>query len=534
LTIDGAPESNLFVTGSPAEHHFAPVEFTEEFDCSRCCLGDHSAENLNLLVELFQAIPDFASLFAKEREVLLIALFFPAGMLDLAHDLDVLPMNLDEIGTDSLEERAPRLDLWQFQSWQRRCHLCSLFFCRQPRELAASFGRTQSALGSESNSPGQGLYSASVGAPRLGRRYVPDLHFFPPRRGSGSEVPLRAPMVDCPHTCCNAGDAVIVPADFLFRRVSWGENPPREGTNTVNSGQQQEFGSKFGRWQVLTLPCGGLSLDGGAMFGSVPRVLWQKLISPDEEHRIPLAMRLLLIRDLDGDRLVLVDTGLGDKEDPSFCDRFAVEEPGGNGGTPLERALATVGVEARQVTDLVLTHLHFDHGGGVSRKSADGTYEPAFPSARHWLQRSNLETAREPSRRERASYLPRNVDPLADVDLELLDGDEEIFPGISVERCDGHTLGMQTLRLEGGGRVLRYLADLAPTSHHLRLAFTMGYDICATTVLAEKERTLRAAHEEEALLVLEHDPVVAVSTIVDRGGKRVPGEAGVIEGSPEG
>lgn len=302
----------------------------------------------------------------------------------------------------------------------------------------------------------------------------------------------------------------------------------------MDSCSPREHRPEFGRWQVLTLPCGGLHLDGGAMFGSVPRVLWQNFISPDDQHRIPLKMRLLLIREIDGDRVILVDTGVGDKEGASFRDRFSIDEPPGESGTPLERALNSAGSSPAEITDVVITHLHFDHGGGVTRLADDGSVEPAFPRARHWLQRANLDTAREPNPRERASYLSENVVPLLDVDLELLDGEEEIFPGIRVEPSDGHTLGMQTLRLEGGGRVLRYLADLAPTSHHLRAAFTMGYDICAMTVLAEKERTLTAAIEEEALLVLEHDPVVAVSSVTEKRGKLGPGEPGVISGSPEG
>ena len=271
----------------------------------------------------------------------------------------------------------------------------------------------------------------------------------------------------------------------------------------------------LGDWSVRTFRSGGLALDGGAMFGSVPRPMWERLVPPDAHHRIPLALRLLVLENRAENRLVLVDGGMGDKEDEAFRERFAVEGP------PLRAALTEAGIDPEAITDVIVTHLHFDHVGGLTRKEGDGKVVPTLPNARHFLQLRNRENCLAPNPRERASYLRDNIDPLSEIDLELIDGDEEILPGVRVERSDGHTFGMQTVRVEGGGKVLRYLADLAPTHHHIRLPFTMGYDMCAQTVMEEKGRMIAAAREEEATLVFEHDPVVVAATLVEERGRVV-------------
>jgi glyoxylase-like metal-dependent hydrolase (beta-lactamase superfamily II) len=228
-----------------------------------------------------------------------------------------------------------------------------------------------------------------------------------------------------------------------------------------------------------------------------------------------MALRILVLEHIPSRRLVLVDGGIGDKEDAAFRERFAVEGP------PLVEALVAGGYDPARVTDIVLTHLHFDHAGGFTRREPGGAVVPTFPAARHFLQASNRETALAPHPRERASYFAENVLPLADVALELVDGDAEVLPGIRVERTDGHTIGMQTVRIEGGGRVARYLADLAPTHHHVRIPYTMGYDMCARTLMEEKERLFAAAREEEAVLLFEHDATVAAATLVEERGKIV-------------
>ncbi len=241
--------------------------------------------------------------------------------------------------------------------------------------------------------------------------------------------------------------------------------------------------------------------------------MWERLIAPDALHRIPLALRLLLLEHATDGRTVLVDGGVGDKEDDAFRDRFAVDGP------TLPAALREIGVDPGTVTDVVMTHLHFDHAGGLTHRDASGTLVPTLPHARHFLQVSNRDNCLAPNPRERASYLRENLDPLTDIALELVDGDAEIFPGVRVERSDGHTVGMQTVRVEGGGRVVRYLADLAPTHHHMRLPFTMGYDMCTQTVMDEKARLIAAAREEEAILIFEHDPVVVAARLVEERGR---------------
>jgi glyoxylase-like metal-dependent hydrolase (beta-lactamase superfamily II) len=286
-----------------------------------------------------------------------------------------------------------------------------------------------------------------------------------------------------------------------------------------------DFPLQLGDWRLDLLECGRFALDGGAMFGSVPRLLWENLIPPDPQHRIPLAMRLLLLRHRTANHIVLVDAGIGAKFDPRFQEMFAVQNPPAPRAssplesTPLAGVLASAGVRVVEVTHVVLTHLHFDHAGGATVR-AGGDVVPQFPRAEHFLQRANLDEARAPNPRERASYLADNVEPLASAArLTLLDGAAEVLPGLSVEPSDGHTRGLHTLRVEGGGRAVYYVADLAPTSHHVHLPYTMGYDLCVRTILEEKRRLWDRAIAEEAIIVFEHDPYVRCGRMEVEGGR---------------
>ncbi len=280
---------------------------------------------------------------------------------------------------------------------------------------------------------------------------------------------------------------------------------------------QQEI--VLGPWRAQFLECGTLALDGGAMFGSVPRVLWEKMIPPDAAHRIPLAMRLVLLRHASGSPVVLVDSGVGDKIDVRFRQMFDVRLPtAAPGRTPLEATLAAAGVAPESVTHVILTHLHFDHGGGATRRDGERVV-PVFPRAEHFLQRRNWDTARSPNARERASYLPENVEPLAAARLELLGGPAEVLPGISVLLSEGHTAGLQMVRVEGGERSLYFVADLAPTHHHVHLPFCMGYDLCVRTILEEKAALWPRIAAENGILVFEHDPSVAAATLERTGEK---------------
>lgn len=262
---------------------------------------------------------------------------------------------------------------------------------------------------------------------------------------------------------------------------------------------------QVGRFRVRTVEAGTFRLDGGAMFGSVPRTLWEKRQAPDALNRILLATRLLWIEEEGaGGRRVLVDTGNGQKFDERFREIFAIESrPPGEWGLPLD-----------DLTDVVLTHLHFDHAGGVTRRSGDGTaLEPSFPGARVHLQRANLDNARDPWERERASYLPENFEPLATADLHLVEGPAELLPDLRVEVADGHTIGLQWLLVGSGEGAVAYPADLIPTSSHLHLPWIMGYDRCAETTYREKRRFLERAVAGRWVVVFEHDPEISAATI---------------------
>jgi glyoxylase-like metal-dependent hydrolase (beta-lactamase superfamily II) len=237
-----------------------------------------------------------------------------------------------------------------------------------------------------------------------------------------------------------------------------------------------------------------LRLDGGAMFGSVPKTIWSRAIQPDAENCIPLVSRSLLIKG--GGRTILVDLGCGEKWSEKQRAIFAIAN------TPADR----LPFDRDSVTDVILTHLHFDHAGGVSfRAEGDGELQLSFPRAKHYLQRANLELAKSPSIRERASYLKDNIDPLADSDLVLIDGSREILPGIFAHRIDGHTMGQQWIEIADDKQPVYFPSDLIPTAHHLPLPYIMGYDMCPRESLKEREMFLELASTRSALVVFQHD-----------------------------
>ncbi len=266
---------------------------------------------------------------------------------------------------------------------------------------------------------------------------------------------------------------------------------------------------QLGAFRCHALEAGLQRLDGGAMFGVVPKPLWEKRIAPDPRNRIPLAMRCLLIEHPEG--LVLIDTGLGNKEDPKFLDIYGVENQGTTGPTQLEDALAEAGHRAEDVTWVINTHLHFDHAGGNTR--ADGRSGGqvgavlSFPSATYVVQRGDLEFARNANERTRASYLPHNYEPVAQAGrFKLLEGDSAILPGISTRLVPGHVPFLQGVLLESGGETLFYLADLMPTRHHLPLPWIMGYDVEPLRTLESKRALVATALKGGWTLFFEHDP----------------------------
>ncbi|MGD0484141.1 MAG: MBL fold metallo-hydrolase [Gemmatimonadales bacterium] len=275
-----------------------------------------------------------------------------------------------------------------------------------------------------------------------------------------------------------------------------------------------------GRLTCWTLDAGLQRLDGGAMFGVVPKPLWQRHIAPDERNRIPLALRCLLVEHPDG--LVLVDTGIGNKEGSKFLDIYGVENAGtaGEGPTRLEDALAAAGFRPDDVHWVINTHLHFDHAGGNTVRRPDGSVDLAFPEAFYVMQRRELDFAAHPNERTQASYLPPNFAPVAASGrLRLVDGETEVLPGILLLPTPGHVPYHQSVVVRDGGEAACFLADLVPTAAHLPAPWIMGYDLEPLVTLATKKAVLGRAARDEWQLVFEHDAAVARARIATDGGQ---------------
>ena len=267
--------------------------------------------------------------------------------------------------------------------------------------------------------------------------------------------------------------------------------------------------------RVRTVDAGRVMLDGGAMFGVVPKPLWTRQISADERNRIPLAMRCLLVET--GGKVVLVDTGLGTKEDERFQEIYGVR----NAGRPtrLEDSLRALDVEPEDVDLVISTHLHFDHAGGSTTLCDDGAIRPSFSRARHLIRRGEWEFAHGMNERVKASYLPTAFAPLEAAGVvEFLDEDAEVAPGVSVFRTPGHTPYHQSVVVRAGEHTVFYAADLAPTNAHLKLPWIMGYDVDPLVTLESKRAWLTRAGAENWHIVLCHDPRVATGVAHPREG----------------
>ena len=268
-----------------------------------------------------------------------------------------------------------------------------------------------------------------------------------------------------------------------------------------------------GRLQCHALEGGMQRLDGGAMFGVVPKPLWERRIVPDERNRIPLALRCLLVEHDDGP--VLIDTGLGNKETAKFKDIYGVENEGRTGRTCLEDALAERGYRPEDVRWVINTHLHFDHAGGNTFRDPDGSVALSFPRARYVVQKGELDFASHTNERTAASYLAPNF---ATVPFTLLDGEAEVLPGLRSVPTPGHVPYHQSILVESGGERACFLADVVPTSAHLPLPWIMGYDLEPLVTLESKRRLYARAELEGWLLLFEHDPAV-VGGRLGRDGK---------------
>ena len=276
---------------------------------------------------------------------------------------------------------------------------------------------------------------------------------------------------------------------------------------------------QVGRLRCHALEAGSQRLDGGAMFGVVPKPLWQKRIAPDERNRIPLALRCLLVEHDDG--LVLIDTGLGNKEDDKFKDIYGVANAGAAGRTRLEDALADLGHRPDDVRWVINTHLHFDHAGGNTYREvvedgggAGGAIRISFPRAQYLVQKGELEFARHTNERTAASYLPHNFAP---VSFTLLDGPAEPLPGIRCLPTPGHVPYHQSVLVESGGERACFLADLVPTAAHLPLPWIMGYDVQPLVTLESRRALYARAEAEGWLLVFEHDQAIVAGRLGREG-----------------
>jgi glyoxylase-like metal-dependent hydrolase (beta-lactamase superfamily II) len=264
----------------------------------------------------------------------------------------------------------------------------------------------------------------------------------------------------------------------------------------------------LGDFRIHALEAGTQRLDGGAMFGVVPKPLWERRIPADERNRIPLALRCLLVETPDA--LVLVETGLGNKEDAKFRDIYGVDNaasPGSGAPDRLQEAVRLAGFAPEDVAVVVNTHLHFDHAGGNTFRDAEGVVKLSFPNARYHVQRGEWDWAHRRNERTQASYLPDNFVPVMEAGrLELVEGAVEIVPGIATLPTPGHCPFHQSVLVRSGGETACFMADVVPTMAHLPLPWIMGYDVEPLVTLESKRELLRRAVDERWLLVSTHDP----------------------------
>ena len=250
-------------------------------------------------------------------------------------------------------------------------------------------------------------------------------------------------------------------------------------------------------------------LDGGAMFGVVPKPLWEKRAPADERNRVTMAMRPLLVR---GRRLMIVDSGAGEKMDPKLQDIYGFER-----SERLDASLEAAGVRAPDIEIVLASHLHFDHAGGFTVRGPSGAIVPAFPNARYVINAGEWEDATHPHERNRASYFAENYVPLREAGVvDFMDGDGEVMPGVRVRRTGGHTRWHQIVYLESEGQTAVFAADLMPTTAHVDVPWIMGYDLYPMDTLAFKRAFVREAIEREYIILFEHDPAISAGYIREK------------------
>jgi glyoxylase-like metal-dependent hydrolase (beta-lactamase superfamily II) len=286
---------------------------------------------------------------------------------------------------------------------------------------------------------------------------------------------------------------------------------PRDGMQ-----RNIESHMRFGDLEIISLFDGFFRLDGGAMFGVVPKPLWEKRAPADEKNRILLGLRPLLVRNPRLGSTLLIDAGIGDKMDAKSTTIYGIDRT-----RNLDGSLADAGVGPGDIDVVLASHLHFDHAGGFTvRGSGGGAPIPKFPRARYIVRTGEWEDATHPHERNRASYLAENFVPLKEAGvLDLVPGDDTIAPGVRVVRTGGHTMHHQIVLIESGGRTAVFTADLIPTTAHVDAPWIMGYDLYPMDTLAFKRTFVREAIEREHLIFFEHDPAVAAGYIREKDGR---------------
>ena len=264
---------------------------------------------------------------------------------------------------------------------------------------------------------------------------------------------------------------------------------------------------KIGKYNVKFLLTGSFGLDGGAMFGIIPKVLWQKTNPPDEANRITLGTRCILLQS--ESKNILIDTGIGDFWDDKFNKIYRIDKS----ESSLEKSLNSMNLTSEDITDVILTHLHFDHTGGSTVFENDKMI-PAFPNAKYYVQKKHFDWALNPSDRDRGSFISNRFLPLRDEGvLSFTEGDLHFDDEIELIEINGHTFSQQMIKLSDGNETLLFCGDLIPTSSHIPIPYVMGYDIQPLVTVEEKKKYLSMAVEEGWKIVFEHDPLVTAATV---------------------
>jgi glyoxylase-like metal-dependent hydrolase (beta-lactamase superfamily II) len=271
---------------------------------------------------------------------------------------------------------------------------------------------------------------------------------------------------------------------------------------------------RLGSFEIDVISDGTFALDGGAMFGVVPRVMWERRFEPDQQNRVRLGLNCLLVST--GRERVLIDTGIGQKWDARLRDRFAIAHE-----KDLVSGLRARGVAPEDVDVVINTHLHFDHAG-TNTVERDGRVVPTFPRARYVAQRGEFQHATAPHERDRASYSAQDFEPVAEAgQMYLIDGDEEVVGGVRVLKVPGHNRDHQCVRVDSGGETLFVFADTLPTTAHVSPAWVMSYDLYPVEAVEQKKRLTRQAVDEDWVCLFYHDPVIPLGRLRERDGQMV-------------